>query len=107
MPVQLLSAIDEANATSSSAEPNGKSAGPITTDPIHLFDPRLQVLAGKPTQPVRLSPTTQIVVFLNALLETGTTRTVRTSPRVWVSATGIYITHIVDNIERNKSNLRM
>jgi len=80
MPVELLSAIDEANATNSSAEPNGKSAGPMTTDPIHLFDPCLKGLAGKPTQPVRLSPTTQIDVFLNALLETGTTRTVRTSP---------------------------
>src|SRR5258708_29505139 len=60
--------------------PNAKSAGPMTTDPIHLLDPRLKGLAGKPTQPVRLSPTTQIHVLLNALLETGTTRTVRTSP---------------------------
>ena len=51
--------------------------------------------------------TTQIDVFLSALLETGTTRTVRTSPLEWVAATGIYITHVVDNIERNKSNLRM
>jgi hypothetical protein len=88
-------------------QPKGKNAGPMTTDPIHLFDPRLKGIAGKPTQPVRLSPTTQIDVFLNALLETGTTRTVRTSPLKWVVATGIYITHVVDNIERNKSNLQM
>jgi hypothetical protein len=79
----------------------------MTTDPIHLFDPLLKGLAGKPAQPAWLSPTTQIDVFLNALLETGTTRTVRTSPFEWAAATGIYITHVVENIERNKSNLQM
>ena len=78
----------------------------MTTDPMHLFDPGIKGVAGKHAQPVRLSPTTQIDVFLNALLETGTTRTVRTSPLEWVAATGIYIQHVVDNIERNKSNVR-
>jgi hypothetical protein len=29
------------------------------------------------------------------------------SPLEWVAATGIYVTHVADNIERNKSNLRM
>ena len=49
--------------------------------------------------------TRQIDVFLSALLESGTTRRVRTSPLEWVAATGIYFTHVVDNIERNTSNV--
>jgi protein TonB len=63
----------------------------MTTDPIHLFDPGLKGLAGKPTQPVRLSPTTQNDVFLSALLETPTTKTMRRSPLQWAAATGLHI----------------
>ncbi len=63
----------------------------MTTDPMHLFDPGLKGLAGKPGQRVRLSPTTQNDVFLNALLEAGTTKTVRRSPLEWVAATGLHI----------------
>jgi protein TonB len=63
----------------------------MTTDPIHLFDPGLKGVAGKHAQPVRLSPTTQNDVFLNALLETGTTRKVRRSPLEWVAAMGLHI----------------
>src|SRR5216684_5389915 len=70
---------------------NGKNGGPMTTDPIHLFDPGLKGVAGKHAQPVRLSPTTQNDVFLNALLETGTTRKVRRSPLEWVAAMGLHI----------------
>jgi protein TonB len=63
----------------------------MTTDPIHLFDPGLKGLAGKPTQPVRLSPTTQNDVFLSALLETPTTKSMRRSPLQWAAATGLHI----------------
>jgi periplasmic protein TonB len=63
----------------------------MTTHPMHLFDPALRDLAGKPARPVRLSPATQNDVSLNALLETGTTRTVRRSPLQWVAATGLHI----------------
>src|SRR5260370_6228399 len=71
--------------------PNGKNGGPMTNDPIHLFDPGLKGVAGKHAQPVRLSPTTQNDVFLNALLETGTTKKVRRSPLEWVAAMGLHI----------------
>jgi protein TonB len=63
----------------------------MTTDPMHLFDPGLKRVAGKNAQPVRLSPTTQNDVFLNALLEAGTTKTVRRSPLEWLAATSVHI----------------
>jgi protein TonB len=63
----------------------------MTTHPMHLFDPDLKGLAGKRARPVRLSPTTQDDVFLNALLETGTTKTVRRNPLEWAAATGLHI----------------
>jgi len=64
----------------------------MTTHPMHLFDPDLKGLLGKSARPVRLSPTTQNDVFLNALLETATTKTVRRSPLQWAVATGLHIT---------------
>jgi len=63
----------------------------MTTHPMHLFDPALKGLAGKPTRPVRVTPTIRNDVFLNALLETGTTRTGRRSPLRWAAATGLHI----------------
>jgi periplasmic protein TonB len=63
----------------------------MTTDPIHLFDPRLKGPGGEPARPVRLPPTTQNDVSLNALLETGTTRNVRRSPLEWAAATGLHV----------------
>ena len=63
----------------------------MTTDPIHLFDPGLKGPAGKPARPVRLAPTTQNEVSLNALLETPTTKTLRRSPLEWAAATGLHI----------------
>jgi len=63
----------------------------MTNDPIHLFDPGLKELAGKRARPVRLSPATQNDVSLNALLETGTTKSVRRSPLEWLAATGVHI----------------
>ncbi len=63
----------------------------MTTHPMHLFDPDLKGLAGKRARPVRLPPTTQNDVFLNALLETGTTKTVRRNPLEWAAATGLHI----------------
>src|SRR5882762_7012907 len=63
----------------------------MTTHPMHLFDPALKGLAGKPVRPVRLSPTTQNDVFLKALLETATAKTVRRSPLQWAAATGLHI----------------
>jgi len=63
----------------------------MTTHPMHLFDPDLKGLAGKRARPVRLAPTTQNDVFLNALLETGTTKTVRRNPLEWAAATGLHI----------------
>jgi periplasmic protein TonB len=59
----------------------------MTTHPMHLFDLTIQ----KAARPVRLAPTTQNDVSLNALLETGTTRTVRRSPLQWAAATGLHI----------------
>ncbi len=52
----------------------------MTTHPMHLFDQALRGLTGKLARPVRLAPTTQNDVFLNALLETAATKTVRRSP---------------------------
>jgi periplasmic protein TonB len=63
----------------------------MTNDLMHLFDSGLKGVAGKPAQPVRLSPTTQNEVSLNALLETGTTKTVRRSPLEWVAAMGLHV----------------
>ncbi len=63
----------------------------MTNDPMHLFDPGLKELVGKRARPVRLSPTTQNDVSLNALLETGTTKSLRRSPLEWLAATGVHI----------------
>lgn len=63
----------------------------MTTHPMHLFDPAIRGLKGEPTRPVRLAPTTQNDVSLNALLETGTTKSVRRSPLEWLAATGVHI----------------
>src|SRR5260370_833504 len=63
----------------------------MTTHPMNLLDSGLKGLAEKPTRPVRLAPTTQNDVFLKALLEAGTTRTVRRSPLEWAAATGLHI----------------
>jgi len=63
----------------------------MTTDPMHLFDPGLKGVAGKHARPVRLSPTTQNDVSLNALLETGTTKSLRRSPLEWLAATIVHI----------------
>jgi periplasmic protein TonB len=62
----------------------------MTTHPMHLFDPDLKGLVGKPARPVRLSPATKNDVSLNALLETGTPKSVRRSPLEWVAATGLH-----------------
>jgi protein TonB len=63
----------------------------MTSYSMHLFDPGLKGIAKGPVRPVRLSPTTQNDVFLNALLETARTRTVRRNPLQWVAATGLHI----------------
>ena len=63
----------------------------MTTHPMHLFDPALKGRIEKPTRPVRLSSTTQNDVFLNALLDTATTKTLRRNPLEWVVATGLHI----------------
>jgi protein TonB len=63
----------------------------MTTHPMHLFDPAQAGYTGKPARAVRLSPTIQNDVFLSALLETGTTTTVRRSPLQWAAATGLHI----------------
>jgi protein TonB len=63
----------------------------MTTHPMHLFDPALKGSIGKPTRPVHLSPTTQNDVFLNALLEMPTTKSVRRSPLEWAAATGLHV----------------
>jgi len=62
----------------------------MTTHPMHLFDSGLKGLAGEPARPVRLAPTTQKDVFLNALLEAGTTKSARRSPLEWAVATGLH-----------------
>ena len=63
----------------------------MTTHPMHLFDPAQAGSTGKPARAVRLSPTIQNDVFLSALLENGTTTTVRRSPLQWAAATGLHI----------------
>jgi len=63
----------------------------MTTHPMHLFDSGLKGLTEKPTRPVRLAPSTQDDVFLRALLEAGTTKTVRRSPLEWAAATALHI----------------
>ncbi len=63
----------------------------MTTHPMHLFDPNLKGLSGERTRTVRLAPRTQNDVSLNALLETGTTKSVRRSPLEWLAATGVHI----------------
>jgi periplasmic protein TonB len=63
----------------------------MTTHPMHLFDAPQAGPARKPAQTIRLSPTTQDDVFLSALLETPTTKTVRRSPLQWATATGLHI----------------
>jgi protein TonB len=63
----------------------------MTTHPIHLFDLAPKNHAAKTARPVRLSPTTQSDVFLNALLETPTTKSIRRSPLQWAAATGLHI----------------
>src|SRR5580692_12180622 len=70
---------------------NGTNGGTMTTHPMHLFD-RAQVgPTGKPAKSIRLAPTTQKDVFLSALLETPTTKTLRRSPLEWAAATGLHI----------------
>lgn len=61
----------------------------MTTRPMHLFDP--EGLIGKPTRPVHLCPTTQTDVFLKALLEMPTTKSVPRSPLDWAVATGLHV----------------
>ncbi len=63
----------------------------MTTHPMHLFDSGLKGLTEKPTRSVRLAPSTQDDVFLRALLEAGTTKTVRRSPLEWAAATALHI----------------
>ena len=63
----------------------------MTTHPMHLFDPAQQTPTGSPVRPVRLSPTTQNDVFLNALLETPTTKSLRRSPLEWATATALHV----------------
>jgi protein TonB len=63
----------------------------MTTHPMHLFDPSLKGLSGETARSVRPAPTTQNDVSLNALLETGTTKSVRRSPLEWLAATGVHI----------------
>jgi protein TonB len=63
----------------------------MTTHPMHLFDPAQAGPKEKPARTIRLSPTTQNDVFLSALLETPTTKTLRRSPLQWATATGLHI----------------
>ena len=63
----------------------------MTTHPMHLFDSAQAGAAGKPARAIRLSPTIQNDVFLNALLETGRPTTVRRSPLQWAAASGLHI----------------
>jgi periplasmic protein TonB len=58
---------------------------------MHLFDPPQKGPIAKLTRPVRLTPTTENDVFLSALLETPTTKTVRRNPLQWVTATSLHI----------------
>jgi protein TonB len=63
----------------------------MTSHPMHLFDPAQAGPTGRPVRPVRLSPATQNDIFLSALLETPTTKTVRRSPLQWATATALHI----------------
>ena len=63
----------------------------MTTHPMHLFDSGSKGLAGEPARPVRLPSTTQNDVFLGALLEMPTTKSVRRSPLEWAAATGLHV----------------
>ena len=63
----------------------------MTTHPMHLFDPAQAGPTGKPAKTIRLAPTTQKDVFLSALLETPTTKTLRRSPLEWAAATALHI----------------
>src|SRR5260370_7188215 len=63
----------------------------MTTHPMHLFDSGLKGLAGEPARPVRLPSTTQNDVFLSALLQMPTTKSVRRSPLEWAAATGLHV----------------
>jgi periplasmic protein TonB len=63
----------------------------MTTHPMHLFNATQAGTTGKPARAIRLSPTTQNDVFLSALLETPTTKTLRRSPLEWAAATGLHI----------------
>jgi protein TonB len=57
---------------------------------IHLFNPA-QKSSTREARPVRLSRATSNDVFLRALLETPTTKSVRRSPLQWAAATGLHI----------------
>jgi periplasmic protein TonB len=63
----------------------------MTTHPMHLFDPAQAGPTGNPAKTIRLAPTTQKDVFLSALLETPTTKTLRRSPLEWAAATALHI----------------
>jgi len=63
----------------------------MTTYPMHLYDPAQKGPTGEPTRPVRLAPTTQNDVFLNALLDNPTTKALRRSPLEWAASTGLHI----------------
>jgi protein TonB len=63
----------------------------MTTHPMHLFDLAPKNPAVKTARPVLLSAKTQNDVFLNALLETATTRSARRSPLQWAAATGLHM----------------
>jgi protein TonB len=63
----------------------------MTTHPMRLFDRAQKNPAAKIGRPVHLSPKTQNDVFLNALLEMPTTKTVRRSPLEWAAATGLHV----------------
>src|SRR5580693_8435711 len=84
-------AVGGANATKLFRRSNGTNGGTMTTHPMHLFDPAQAGPVGRPARPVRLAPTTQNDVFLSALLETPTTKTLRRSPLEWAAATGLHI----------------
>jgi periplasmic protein TonB len=57
---------------------------------MHLFNPA-QKSPSREGRPVRLSPATSNDVFLRALLETPTTKTVRRSPLQWAAATSLHV----------------
>ncbi len=57
---------------------------------MHLFNPAQKRSPGE-ERPVRLSPATSNDVFLTALLETPTTKTVGRSPLQWAAATSLHV----------------